>query len=83
MGTPEIIRAVTGSTQPKAIKYEHWNFICFKLHKYDENNASINNKSSHIKIVMDKTVEKAKMGKIIDLLFENQPDCWDELLSKT
>lgn len=59
MGTPEIIRTLTESRDPKVVTNEHWKMICFKLHRYDENNASVNNKSTHIKI-MNKSVKMAK-----------------------
>lgn len=64
MGTPEIIRAVTESGEPKAIKNEGWKMICFKLHKYDESDASVNNKSIHVKIVMNKGIKMTKTDQI-------------------
>lgn len=64
MGTPEVIRAVTESREPKAIKNERWKMICFKLHKYDENDASVNNKSIHVKIAMNKSIKMAKTDQI-------------------
>lgn len=60
MGTPEIIRTLTESRDPKVVKNESWKMICFKLHKYDKNNARVNNKITYIKIVMNKSMKMAK-----------------------
>lgn len=39
----------------------------FQLHKYGENNASVNSKSSHIKILMDKTMKMVKINQMTHL----------------